>query len=97
MEENKKNIVKDKWNYCHRIPMLSLLGANHRLPIFHMVKHFIWINETKQRMNEFTIGYMINPGLNVNKFFREQVEKCMYTTFGEITQHFIKSTLEKIK
>ena len=31
------------------------------------------------------IGYMINPGLNVNKTFREQVEKCIYTIFGEIT------------
>ena len=38
---------------------------------------------------------MINPALNVNKSFREQVEKCMYTTFGEITQPFIKSTLSK--
>ena len=32
---------------------------------------------------------MINPGLNVNKASREQVEKCMFTTFGEITQPFI--------
>ena len=41
------------------------------------------------------IEYMINPGLNVNKAFREQVEECVYTTFGEITQTFIKYTLEK--
>ena len=74
--------------------MLSLLWINHRLPLFHMAKRFIWINE-KKRINEFTIGYMINPGFNVNKSFREQVEKCMYTTFGEITQPFIKSTLAK--
>ena len=74
--------------------MLSLLWINHRLPLFHMAKRFIWINE-KKRINEFTIGYMINPGFNVNKSFREQVEKCMYTTFGEITQPFIKSTLSK--
>ena len=32
---------------------------------------------------------MLNTGLNVNKGFRVQVDKCMYTTFGEITQHFI--------
>ena len=38
---------------------------------------------------------MINPALNINKAFRDQVEKCMYTTFGEITQTFIKSTLLK--
>ena len=52
------------------MPMISLLGANHRLPLFHMAKRFIWINETKQRINEFTIGYMINPDLNFNKAFR---------------------------
>ena len=39
---------------------------------------------------------MINTGLNVKKAFREKVEKCMYTTFGEIKQPFIKSTLAKI-
>ena len=71
--ENKKIKNKDIWNYCHRMPMLSLFGANHRLPLFHMAKHHIWLNETKKRINKFTIGYMINPGLNVNKAFREQV------------------------
>ena len=38
--------------------------------------YFIWLNvlfvliKQKKRINEFTIGYMINPGLNVNKSFR---------------------------
>ena len=36
---------------------------------------------------------MNNPGFNGKKFFREKVEKCMYTTFGSITQPFIKYTL----
>ena len=53
------------------MPILSLLGENHRLPLFHMAKLFIWVDETKQRINEFTIGYMINPNLNINKTFRE--------------------------
>ena len=38
---------------------------------------------------------MINPGLNVNKAFRQHVEKCTCTTFGEITKPFIKATLLK--
>ena len=62
--------------------MLPLLGSHHRLPLLHMSKRFIWLNETKKRINEFLIGYMINPGFNVNKAFRDQVEKCMHTTFG---------------
>ena len=38
---------------------------------------------------------MNNPKLNINKSFREQVNKCMKTTFGEITQPHIKTTLAK--
>ena len=64
--DNKKIKNKDRWNYFHHMPMLSLLGENHRLPLFHMAKHFIWLDETKKRINEFTIGYMINLGLNVD-------------------------------
>ena len=77
------------------MPMLSLLGGNHCLPLSHMAKRFIWFNETKKRINEFMIGYIINPGLNVNKTFREQVGKCMFTKSGEIIQSFIKFTLLK--
>ena len=42
-------------------------------------------------MNKFAIGYMINPVLNVNKAFRDQVQKYIYTTFFEITQPFNKA------
>ena len=38
---------------------------------------------------------MISLGLNFNKSFREQVEKCMFTTFGKITKPFIKATSAK--
>ena len=43
--ENKKIKNKDRWNYCHHMPMLPLLGANHCLPLLHMSKCFIWLNE----------------------------------------------------
>ena len=93
--ENKKIRNEDRCNYCHHMPMLPVVGANHRLPLLNMAKTFICLNETKKRINEFAVVYMINPGFNVNKFFRDQVEKCMYTTFDEITQPFIKSTFSK--
>ena len=79
------------------MPILSLLGGNHVLPLFHMYKRFIWFNETKKRINEFKIGYMINPNLNINKSFREQVGNFMKTTFGAIIQPFIRATLLKNK
>ena len=60
--------------------MESLLGTNHRLPLSHMAKSYIWLEETKQLKNQFSIGYMINPTLNIKKSFKEQVTKCMKTT-----------------
>ena len=68
--------------------MLSFFGANHRVPLFHMAKSFIWLEETKEHINYFSIGYMTNPKLNINKAFREQVHKCMNNIFGPSTQPF---------
>ena len=41
--ENKKIKNKDRWSYCHHMLMLALLGSNHRLPLLHIAKRFIWI------------------------------------------------------
>ena len=60
-----------------------------------MDKCFIWLEETGKHINYFEIGYTINPILHVNKSFRYQVEKCMNSTFGAITQPFIRATLLK--
>ena len=60
-----------------------------------MAKRFIQLNQTTEHIDEVTIEYMINPGLYDNKAFKEQVEKCIYTTFDEITQPFIKAALAK--
>ena len=69
---NGKNKNKSRWNYCHHMPILSLLGANHRLTLLHMAKRFIWIGEKGELINGFRIGYMINPSLHVNKASVEQ-------------------------
>ena len=50
--------------------MQSLLEANHSLPLFHMAGNFIWLEETKEHMNEFLIEYMINTIFNIKKSFR---------------------------
>ena len=77
--------------------MQSLLGDHHRLPLFNMAKGFICLEETKERIKTFLIGYMINPALNINKAFREQVNKFIKTTFCTITQHHHKTILAKNK
>ena len=45
--DNKKIKNKDKWNYCHHMPIFTLLEADYCLPLLHMTKRFIWIEETK--------------------------------------------------
>ena len=62
-----------------------MLGTNHRLPLSHMAKGYILLEEKNQLINEFTIGYIINPNLSMNTFFREQVKVCMKTTFSTST------------
>ena len=56
------------------IPLLPLLGVNHCQPIFHMFKILVYLYTTDECINQFPIGYMINPTLHVNMVFREQVE-----------------------
>ena len=68
--KNEKIKNRDKWNYCHDFPILTLLGDNHRLPLIHMAKCFIWLEEKSDCINEFNMGYMINPTLHVNKAFK---------------------------
>ena len=73
----------------------SLLGTNHCLPLSHMAKSYIWLEETNQRINEFSIGYTMNPNLIINKAFKEQVKICMKTIFSKTTQQHISKILLK--
>ena len=72
-----------------------LLGNSYCLPLLHMAKSYIWLEETNQRINEFSIGYMINPNLSMKKYFREQVKVCMRITFSTSTMTHISKILLK--
>ena len=76
--------------------MQYLLGTNSRMPLLHMAKSYIWFEETNQRINEFSIGYTMNPNLHKNKSFREQVKGCLKNTFGPYTNIHIGKILLKI-
>ena len=73
----------------------SLLGSNHRLTLSHMSKSYTGLEETNEGINEFSIGYMMNPNLSTNKAFKEQVTKCMKNTLGAMTQEHISKILSK--
>ena len=75
-----------------------MLGANCRMPLLHMSRSYIWIEETSQRINEFSFGYMFNTTLYTNKVFRDQVKACLKHTFGTDTnKHIHKHYKNKIQ
>ena len=93
--KRKKIETKDKWNQLNIIDIQYLLGTNHSLTLSHMDTSYIWIEEKNQRINEFYIGYMMNPNFHKNKVFREQVKVCLKTTFGPSTNAHISKILLK--
>ena len=75
-----------------------MLVANFCMPLLHMSKSYIWIEETNQRINEFSFGYMFNPTLFTNKYFKEQVKAFLKTHLVQIpTNIYIKHYKNKIQ
>ena len=87
--------TKEKWNQINVLSMESMLGANCRMPLLNMSESYLWIEETSQRINEFSFGYIFNPILYTNKVFRKQVKACFKNTFGPDTNKHINRTLHK--
>ena len=48
-----------------------------------MSRNIVYINTTEKQMNQFAIGYMINPTLNVNRVLRAQVKKVSKEIFHQ--------------
>ena len=88
-DKNKTLKTEDKQNQLNLIDIQSLLGANHCLPLSHMANSYIWLEETNKCINQFSIGYTMNPNLIINKTFKEQVKVYMKTTFSTSTMTHI--------
>ena len=56
---------------------MTLVGVNYHQPILNMSKRMVHCYSTYESINRFEIGYMINPSLNCNNVFREQVQKYL--------------------
>ena len=85
--------TKDKWNQIHLLSMDSILGANCRISLVHISNRKIYIEETNERINEFSFAYMLNPHLKTNKAFKNHVKTCLSNTFGADTNRHINKTL----
>ena len=60
-----------------------------------MSKSYFWLEETNQRINDFSIGYMMNPNFNRKKGSKDQVKTFFKTTFGPDTNTHINKILSK--
>ena len=67
------------------IILIPLVGVNYSQPILHMSKIMVHCYSTYESINPFAIGYMVNPSLNCNRVFIEQVEKCLSVSFHKNT------------
>ena len=92
---NERIETKDKWNQMNILNVQSMLGANCLISLLHMSKICIWLEETKKRINEFSIGYMMNTTLYSNRDFKDQVKVCFKHTFGPNTTSHINKILQK--
>ena len=93
--KNKTIQTQYKWNKLNFMDIQYPLGINHRLPLSYMAKTYIWLEETNQRINEFSIGYMMNPNFSINKALKEQVKVCLKNTFSTSTLSHISKILFK--
>ena len=92
---NKKIETKDEWNQINVLNMHSMLGDNCRMPLLHMSKSYIWLEETNQRINDFSIGYMMNQTLYKDRAFKVQVKVCFKHIFVPDTTSHINKILQK--
>ena len=60
-----------------------------------MAKRYIFLEEKNQRINEFSIGYMMNPYLSIYNDTKNQVKICMKNKFCTMTQQNISKILSK--
>ena len=92
-KRKEKNPGKDKWELPSVIPLIPIVGVNHRLAILHLSKRMVHNYTTEKTIHQFTIGYMINPSLNFNKIFRTQVENFLGCSFSNLIMKTIKNCL----
>ena len=62
---------------------MPLVGVINLQPILHMSKIMVHCYSTDEIIIQFAIGYTINPSLNCNKLFIEQVKKWWMASFHE--------------
>ena len=74
---------------------MPIVGVNHHLHILHLSKIMVHIYTKGKTINQFAIGYMINPSLKFNNEFITQVVKFLVVSFSISTMKTIKKIMMK--
>ena len=69
------------------------MGVNNSQPILHIIKIIVHCYTIDEIINNFAIGYMINPPLQFKYSFITQVEKFLSVLFPASTMKTIKDCL----
>ena len=77
---------------------MPIVGVNNNQPILHISKRMVYCYTTYENINQFAIGYMINPSLKFNNAFITQDKKCLsvsfyYRTMKNITIFLMKKNI----
>ena len=59
------------------------------------LQKIVYNNSVENNINQFEIGYMVNPTLNINTVFRENVDKCFKYTFNSSTMSGMINVMKK--
>ena len=90
IEQGEKTPAKDKWEISAIIPLMLIVGVNNCIPILHLSKRMLHMYTTSKTINQFVIGYMINPYLKFHNAFTKKVEKCLVVYFLLRQQKLLK-------
>ena len=75
LEKEKKKIeTKYRWETLDVIPLFPLVGVNNHQPILQLYKRMVHIYSIDDSIDQFVIGYMINPTLRVTKLFKGKLK-----------------------
>ena len=88
-KDHNKVPAKDKWEIPSIIPLITIVGVDHCLPILHMSKRMVHCYTTGKTINQFAISYIIKPSLKFNNAFRTQVETFLAVLFFIMTMKTI--------
>ena len=60
-----------------------------------MYKRMVYIYETDEQINQFVIGYMINPSRHINKVFIEKNWRMLKSAFTEKKMETIRYVMKR--